>query len=543
MYSGFTENHMYIPKRLKEIDSPYAEMQGGIFMGNLFTQEQLQKLGYYDAQPELEFTEDTIREIFGHEAAEDETIERLKAYYLKTSIYNSMKSQIPLLILVGHKGVGKSALLKVLSSEDNEEEKIPISVQPNDIFNLDVSSNNFLEKIETWKNGLSSIIFNKLVLSINTSLLDKVPSTSFKDWIGRFNELLLNALGKKFEDLQKEKIQLSSSDFTALFKNSLFEEKQITIYLDDLDRGWENTKNDVKNLSAMLNAVRDLSRDIRNLKFRIALRSDVYYAVRTSDETTDKIDGSVIWQSWTNHEILVMLIKRIETYFGRSINEDYLLSQRQRDIGDYLNSVFEERFQGNGQWENAPMYRVLMSLIRKRPRDLVKLCTLAARKAYTNKHSLILTNDLESVFKNYSNDRLTDTSTEYKSELPQVQELLLKMKPSQKELALGTPCLFSRQQLIKKLEDVLSMSHFTFKDGKKVTAQSLAAFLYKINFITARKTVGDEILRVYYDENQYIYNDFADFGYSYEIHPAYRWALQPSNISTLFSEIELLESE
>lgn len=512
-------------------------------MGIRFTEEQLQKLGYYNPQPKLEFTEDTIREIFGHEVAEDETIERLKAYYLKTSIYNSMKSQIPLLILVGHKGVGKSALLKVLSSEDNDEEKIPISVQPNDIFNLDVSSTNFLEKIETWKNGLSSIIFNKLVLSINTSLLDKVPSTSFKDWIGRFNELLLNALGKKLEDFQKEKIQLSSSDFTALFKNSLFEEKQITIYLDDLDRGWENTKNDVKNLSAMLNAVRDLSRDIRNLKFRIALRSDVYYAVRTSDETTDKIDGSVIWQSWTNHEILVMLIKRIETYFGRNINEEHLLTQRQRDIGDYLNSVFEERFQGNGHWENAPMYRVLMSLIRKRPRDLVKLCTLAARKAYTNKHSLILTNDLESVFKNYSNDRLTDTSTEYKSELPQVQELLLKMKPSQKELASGTPCLFSRQQLIKKLEDILSMSHFTFKDGKEVTVQSLAAFLYKINFITARKTVGDEILRVYYDENQYIYNDFADFGYSYEIHPAYRWALQPSNIGTLFNEIELLESE
>ena len=47
-----------------------------------------------------------------------------------------------------------------------------------------------------------------------------------------------------------------------------------------------------------------------------------------------------------NHEILVMLIKRIETYFGRNINEEHLLTQRQRDIGDYLNSVFEERFPG-----------------------------------------------------------------------------------------------------------------------------------------------------------------------------------------------------
>ena len=63
-------------------------------MGIQFTEEQLKKLGYYDPPPKLEFTEDTIRMIFGHEAAEDETIERLKAYYLKTNIYNSMKISI-----------------------------------------------------------------------------------------------------------------------------------------------------------------------------------------------------------------------------------------------------------------------------------------------------------------------------------------------------------------------------------------------------------------------------------------------------------------
>lgn len=508
-----------------------------------FSEEQLIQLGYHKKPSEIRFDEDTIRAIFGHEAAEDESIERLKSYYLKTDIYNTMKSGVALLILVGHKGVGKSALLKVLATEDSGEGRLPITVQPNDICNLDVSTPNFLEKIETWKDGLSTIIFNKLVLSLNEHLFEKAEKSSLTDWINRFNELLFNALGKKLADLQREKISLSSSQFTTLLKNSLFKEKQLVVYLDDLDRGWENTQSDIKNLSAMLNAVRDLSRGMQNLKFRIALRSDVYYAVRTSDETTDKIDGSVIWQSWTNHEILVMLIKRIETYFGRTVDEESLLTQRQSDICYYLNDIFEERFQGNGHWENAPMYRVLMSLIRKRPRDLVKLCTLAARKAYSRKHGRILTNDLESVFKNYSNDRLTDTSTEYKSELPQIQELLLKMKPSQKELALDSPCLFSRERLIKKLEDILSMSHFTFKDGKSVNPDNLAAFLYKINFITARKNVNGVILRVYYDENQYIYNDFTDFGYSYEIHPAYRWALQPSTTKDLFRQIELLESE
>ena len=332
-------------------------------------------------EKKLTFSDEEIALLFGHEAAEDEKPERLKEYYFKNEIYEQINADLPLRIVVGHKGIGKSAMLKVLMADDADENRIPIMVQPNDIFNLDISTANFLEKIETWKDGLSNIIFSKLVLSVNDFLAKKTDKNNISSWITRFGDLLFSTLGKKLSDLQNETVSLTSATFTTLLKNSLFEEKQVVVYLDDLDRGWENTSNDVKNLSAMLNAVRDLSRNMHNLKFRIALRSDVYYAVRTSDETTDKIDGSVIWQSWSNHEILVMLIKRIESFFGREIDEDRLLSQRQSEICHYLNSIFEERFQGRGHWENAPMYRVLMSLIRKRPRDLVKLCTLAARKA------------------------------------------------------------------------------------------------------------------------------------------------------------------
>ena len=166
------------------------------------------------------------------------------------------------------------------------------------------------------------MIFNKLLLSICNTQKKHTPF--FSNWLKSFEDLILSMLGQKLEDLQNDKISLTSSKFTTLLKNSIFKERQIVIYLDDLDRGWENTTNDIRNLSAMINAVRDLSRDMGCIKFRIALRSDVYYAMRTSDETTDKIDGSVIWQSWSNHEILVMLIKRIETYFGRSIDSSNL---------------------------------------------------------------------------------------------------------------------------------------------------------------------------------------------------------------------------
>lgn len=462
-----------------------------------------------DQYKSVTFDEETIRSIFGHEAAEDEDINRLKRYYVKTDIYNAIKSSIPLYILVGHKGVGKSALFKVLTSEDAENYNIPISIQPDDILDIKTSETDFLQRIRDWKEGLSKIIFRELLISINDFAIDLTNNPSMREWITNIGKLVSNAFGKKVVDLQNSYLNLTTAQIVAFFKNSLFKEKTITVYLDDLDRGWKNSQTDIANLSAMLNAIRDLSRETKNLKFRVALRSDVYYAIRTSDETTDKIDGSVLWLKWSNHEILVMLIKRIETYFEHCFDEERLLKTRQKDFQNSLNAVFEREFQGKGHWEHAPIYRVLMSLIRKRPRDLVKLCTLAARKAYNTGHNKIMTSDLESIFKNYSNDRLTDTGNEYQSEFPKVKELLLKMKPSQKEVQSGHPCKYKRSELLEKLNNILSMSNFNTAEGDKMTADKLAAFLYKINFITARKKTDTGIQRVYYDENQYIYNDFT----------------------------------
>ena len=62
------------------------------------------------------------------------------------------------------------------------------------------------------------------------------------------------------------------------------------------------------------------------------------------------------------------------------------------------------------------MYRVLMSLIRKRPRDLVKLCTLAARHAEERNGNCIMTEDIRAIFEEYSLGRIQDTENEYRSE-------------------------------------------------------------------------------------------------------------------------------
>jgi hypothetical protein len=68
---------------------------------------------------------------------------------------------------------------------------------------------------------------------------------------------------------------------------------------------------------------------------------------------------------------------------------------------------------------------------------------------------------------------------------------------------------------------------------------ALAEFLYKIDFITARKDTNDEIVRRFFEQNRILQNQFADFGFHWEIHPAYRWALQPGDDMSIFKLVDL----
>lgn len=83
-------------------------------------------------------------------------------------------------------------------------------------------------------------------------------------------------------------------------------------------------------------------------------------------------------------------------------------------------------------------------------------------------------------------------------------------------------------------------SSYTFKNGQAATPASLAQFLYKINFITARKELeSNEVQRKYFEENRYLSSDLVDFGYDWEVHPAFRWALQPDDIQDIFYKLDL----
>lgn len=476
----------------------------------------------------MDFTEENIAALFGHEAAEDEDIERLKGYYLKGNIFSQVANDLPLRILVGHKGIGKSALFHIARDEEKQRGKLSILIKPDDIIGIGDNETDILKLIREWKSGISEIISRKALVSFGLQF------DSFRSTINESGGKLIDFLQQTF----KSKIPANLHESQKIIINDFLKTGKIYIYLDDLDRGWQGRPNDIKKISALLNAVRDISSENRGVLFRVSLRSDVYYLARTSDESTDKIEGSVIWYSWTNHEILAMLVKRVDSFFGRTQPTENFIKASQPLLAGHLEEVLAKDFNGRGNWQKIPTYRMLMSLIRKRPRDLVKLCTLAARQARQDGEEIIGTKSFERIFEEYSQGRLQDTINEYRSELPDIERLLFNMRPSKAEKKTKLSYVYNSDELLKKIHNIQQSGQFKFANGKTADAKQLAAFMYKINFLTARKDQGELIERRYFEESRYLSHKFVDFGFDWEVHPAYRWALQPDTLDDIFFQLK-----
>lgn len=479
---------------------------------------------------QIEFTEENIHKLFGHEAAEDEEIESLLKYYFQTDTYEQVSADLKLRILVGHKGVGKSALFKVLVNQDLKKNILPIEIKPNEIFNIANSEENFYSLIEKWKDGIKEIIINKTI--------EKFVDDQCQKFLPKSGTIGKNIINSILEIINSKSDKITNKTFYNTFQKN----QKLNIYIDDLDRGWKGNHEDITLLSTLLNAIRDISNENTNVNFKIALRTDVYYLVRTSDESTDKIEGSVVWLTWKNHEILALLIKRINNFLGRDKTDSELMKLPQNELATYLKEVMTEYFEGQGKWDNTPIYRVLMSLIRKRPRDLVKLCTLAAKEAKKRNSNRIETQDFQNIFEEYSLNRLQDTVNEFRSEFHEIENLLLSLRPSSKHARKYTEqYVYNTEDLLKKLTNVSQNQNWCFSNSsKKATPNELLTFLYKIGFLTARKVNKDKkIIRKTFEENKYLTKPTNIYSFGWEIHPAYRWALEPDDPAVIYEKLEI----
>lgn len=453
----------------------------------------------------------TRKELFGSLDALDEEDNVFKEYFVHTNVFEKMRGAEKILILVGEKGTGKSAIMKMCMITDKANGICVVNIQrPQVQEDLDINS-----KVNMWKDYLAG----EIVTSLRGEIA--IEKGKFGKLIGIVEELANEYIHAKYHiDYKKVKTEILD-----VFLNST----SVNIYIDDLDNGYRGTVGQNESIIALFTAIREMVRENNKLKFRVTLRADVYDNVRCVDESSDKIQDARVNLLLTNHQILAMLTKRVMKFLGGNPKEDYSCVTQKKMI-EYMQPLFVPRFQGKGMWQDRPIYNILIALTRRRPRDLFVLCGLAWNHAVENNRTRIESEDLEAIFNDYSNERLKDAIAEYHHEFRgenDLRDLILALKPSarQKKEHDYRPHIYTRDNLVKKIKSITGRKNIYWQSQKMATDVELVRFLYKSNIVVGRIDTDNEIKRIYYIEKPNLVSELVDAKYRLEVHPAYRWAI------------------
>lgn len=472
-------------------------------------------------------------ELFGSLDATDEKDTIFESYFLETKLYRKLLGNKNMYIVVGEKGTGKSALLKMCMITNKKNDEIVIKIQRP----LQQSTGTPSQIIMDWKDRIAKCIYEKLTgmgIGIKNEKIIKLIEATEEE---------VNSFTKNKFSVDYYKIKNAVLD---AFSNTC----KINVYIDDLDIGYQNTEVQKREIAYLIYAVREMARENDALKFRIALRTDVYYNVRTIDESSDKFQDSIVELKITNHQILAMLTKRICHYLQKNETLDYI-KLSQDNMMDLIKEVINPTFYGIGKWKNAKMRHILMSLTRRRPRDLIYLCKEAWNSAIDHQRTCIETEDINNVVNKYSQEKINDVISEYSYDFirkDDLRETIFALRPSENERKnkynyKNKDCLlyvYSRDELFKKLDTIIKGARMRSLDSmdksRKMDALTLARLLFRANVIVGRRDKDNQIVRIYYMENPDLINKFSDSGCFFEVHPAYRWAIdarrQDENIFT-----------
>ena len=461
--------------------------------------------------------ETTKTEIFGYLDAFDENDEIFESYFLETNIYRKIKGRERLLIVVGEKGTGKSALLRMCMISNEKNNEIVVNIRRPVI----QSGGDVSQTIEGWKIYIAQEICKTLNEKREMITKNKTLNTIFASL-----EKTLSEIVKKQYDINY--LEIKNNILDAYNKQNNI----INIYIDDLDVGYKNTSEQNESIAALFTAIRDIMRENRSLKVRMTLRTDVYDNVRRIDESSDKIQGAKIELKISNHEIFSMLTKRVCSFLGKDHISNYQqLSQSK--MMDLMEEVIAPVFKGRGKWEEKHTNYVLMTMTRRRPRDIFSLCGFAWDHAVERNSTKIETEDLDAVMSRYSKEKMNDIVSEYRYEFrnqDDLREVILALRPSENERKKGGKLyVYNKSTLMKKIDTILERRKIYSSDSQLMNCFDLAKLLYKANVITGRIDSDTSITRTYYMEEPDLISELNDKGCNYEVHPAYRWILDKEN--------------
>lgn len=462
------------------------------------------------------------QQLFGNVDADAEDEAFFSNHFVSNFKYTMFSSKDPFKIVIGNKGTGKSAFLRRFLQD---HEKVPSALcvridAPKLISDMSGTAVNGAAAVYAWRQYFQ-------VQAANAILADKI-----EDIAGLKSAGLTGVTGSFIAAIAKMASKATSALSDEILKTGkrLDDQTRLVFLVDDLDKGWSGSELELSFVRNLLTAMYDVSLRDKSISFRVSLRWDIFDKISKSMADIDKIRPHVVYLSWAPHEVYVIGAKRICAALGRPFAAEYVLDSGigQDTISRFYDPIISRRYQGEGGWTNTSSRRVLMSFVRRRPRDLFAFLGKAAEQALNLRKRKIGSEEISLVFKSYSDDRVNDLLAEYRSRMPALETLLESYRP-RKQGRSSESFNFTNDKMQIHLKGVLKEKTEIKFIGEKSTpdTRSLIEFLYRIEFLQAYRSSGGFIERYDFELQQKVFFGDKEVGFSWEVLPAYRWWLEP----------------
>lgn len=472
-------------------------------------------------------------DLFGNEAGEDESKERLSSYYLEkpeNNVFFSPQKQLE--FVRARKGVGKSALLNyaLFKLEQDDPTAIGISIKASDLISIKPHPDSGASSLvfeNYWKECLCTRIAIEIGSKIKFALSDdSITLVEMSELLGYKGRNIISALSERYTKVlpQLEREKACAPNAAELLKRySQSEDVTVWLFIDDIDATFVNTSANRLLISTFFSACRNIVNIVKGLFIRASVRTDVW-AIIKDDESLDKCEQYMVDLKWSTEDTGRILSNKILTYFERQYPQDEKIKEIAQSYPATQAKVYSLLFNGNLPWGKRHLapYRPIHILSAGRPRWAAQLCKMAAADAYKKNSSLIGIGHFNYVMFDYGKFRLSDLYKEHIHQCPQLKGLIESFRNGNTS--------YTSKELLNFIESkVADFANGTIDiEGISVdSSMEIAHFLYRIGFITLDdntfetgesfirfEDIPDLLIPANYNENDL-----------WTIHPSYRTIL------------------
>ncbi|MFH1088116.1 MAG: hypothetical protein V1737_05995, partial [Chloroflexota bacterium] len=314
---------------------------------------------------------------FGNEAADDIDSAQLMPCFVEQQPFSKFtKPASRILIATARKGVGKSALLQWIYhvASQNDSDALVIKCRGADLvrskFHLTSTLTTPNDYIHDWIIRICALVNRDLALRLNLSLSDdRLTLIETAELEGYKSRNLVGCLVDRLQGLAPKGMpaKLPVKDEFQMLKR--VRDRRVWFIIDDLDATFQNTPAELLELSTFFSACRYICQDIKDVYFRITMRTEVWAMVRRYDESLDKMEQYVNEILWSLADFRRLLYMRIKSQIG-NIGQTEILLPAEASKEQTEQSVIDSVFVPAMLWGERmmPTYRVLYTLSYERPR-------------------------------------------------------------------------------------------------------------------------------------------------------------------------------